>query len=197
MNQSVFKFDKEVHSFNNGEILYYPNFFSSDYLPLLKEELHWRSDKISMFGKTHPIPRLQCWYGDENISYEYSNIQIEHNSWNVSLIKIKKMIEAEISESFNGMLGNYYRNGEDYVSWHSDDEVSLGERPTIACASFGVSRVFSFRNKISKEKFSLNLEDRSLLVMLPPTQKDWEHQINKSKSITGERISLTFRFVHQ
>ncbi len=197
MDQGVFKFDKEVHSFNNGEILYYPNFFSNDYLAVLKEELNWQSDNIRMFGKVHPIPRLHCWYADSNVFYEYSNINLKHNHWNELLLDIKASVEDIVEERFNGMLGNYYRNGEDYVSWHSDDEESLGERPTVACASFGVSRVLSFRNKASKEKFSLSLDNRSLLVMLPPTQNDWEHQISKSKLINEERVSLTFRFVHQ
>lgn len=197
MDQIPIRFCSEKISFNNGEIAYYPNFFSKDYYPLLRNDLKWHTDKIHIFGKTHPIPRLHCWYADQGVLYEYSGISIPQSQWTATLIEIKQNIENQTTYSFNGMLGNLYRSGDDYVSWHSDDESSLGSDPVIACASFGETRVFSLRNKLTKETIRLNLEDRSLLIMLPPTQKDWEHQINKCKTIAGQRISLTFRFVHQ
>ena len=30
----------------------------------LIDELQWRQDKISMFGQSHDVPRLNAWYGD-------------------------------------------------------------------------------------------------------------------------------------
>ncbi len=197
MSQFSLDFGREEVILNNGEVLYYPNFFSKNYFSDLRKELHWRSDKIKIFGKVHSIPRLHCWYGDPGITYEYSGIHIPHNHWNPLLLKIRELIQDNFSYSFNGMLGNLYRGGSDYVSWHSDDEESLGEAPIIACASFGEERVFLLRNKLTKETIQVKLEDRSLLVMLPPTQELWEHQISKTKLSKEERISLTFRFVHQ
>lgn len=196
MSQIPFIFSKETIQYNNGEVLYLPNFFERDYFDQLKN-LNWRSDKITLFGKTHPIPRLHCWYADLGTLYEYSKISLTQNVWTRELLEIKNLIEDYSQVEFNGMLGNYYRDGRDYVSWHSDDEDSLGCSPIIGCASFGESRVFSLRSKLSGEVIRINLEDRSLLLMYPPTQRDWEHQINKSSATKDERISLTFRFVHQ
>ena len=197
MTQFTLNFSKEKVSFNNDTVLYFPNFFDRSYLDTLSTELEWRSDKIQMFGNIYPLPRLQCWYGDEGIHYSYSGISITRNEWTLPLEEILSKIHDEFPHRFNGMLGNYYRGGDDQVSWHSDDEEALGSEPAIACASFGETRIFSLRNKETKESFQIRLEDRSLLLMLHPTQRDWEHQINKSKSLKGPRISLTFRFVHQ
>ncbi|WP_157765697.1 alpha-ketoglutarate-dependent dioxygenase AlkB family protein [Halobacteriovorax marinus] len=197
MGQGSFVFESEVESFLDGMVEYYPNFFKDDEFSYLKEKLNWRKDLITIFGKTNPIPRLHCWYGDQGINYEYSNIHLPRNDWPSELIKIKDEIEEKVSTRFNGMLANYYRDGSDYVSWHSDDEKSLGPNPTIACASFGGPRVFSLKNRKSGELIKINLQGRSLLIMHPPTQREWLHQIPKSKVFEDERISLTFRFVHQ
>ncbi|GAM62570.1 alkylated DNA repair protein alkB [Vibrio ishigakensis] len=33
---------------------------------------------------------------------------------------------------FNSVLVNLYRNGDDYMGWHSDNEKELGVNPVIA-----------------------------------------------------------------
>ena len=48
------------------------------------------------------------------------------------------------------MLANLYRDGHDSVAWHSDDEPSLGQNPTIASLSFGDTRNFEMRKKPAK-----------------------------------------------
>ena len=54
-------------------------------------------------------------------------------------------INAETGLVFNSVLANLYRDGHDHVSWHSDDEPSLGQQPTIATLSFGDTRTFQLR----------------------------------------------------
>lgn len=38
----------------------------------LVSEVPWRSEQITVWGKTHWQPRLIAWYGDEGCDYSYS-----------------------------------------------------------------------------------------------------------------------------
>ena len=93
------------------------------------------------------------------------------------------------------MLVNLYRDGNDSVSWHSDNEEINGSEPTIASVSLGETRRFDLRHKESGETVRVDLEDGSLLVMSGLSQLCWVHQIAKTKTKVGPRINLTFRRV--
>ena len=91
---------------------------------------------------------------------------------------------------------NYYRSGNDSVSWHSDDEEELGKLPIIGSLSFGGVRRFRFRNKRNKNLTqTYELQNGSLLLMKGATQKFWEHEVPKTKKKVKGRINLTFRFI--
>lgn len=60
---------------------------------------------------------------------------------------LKDRIEEVTGFTFNSVLANLYRDGHDHVSWHSDDEYSLGDKPLIASLSFGDTRNFELRKK--------------------------------------------------
>src|SRR5690606_5684989 len=100
----------------------------------------WKQDSINMYGKTVPLPRLTAWYGDSGKSYTYSGIKSEPNEWNKGLLYLKHQIERVSSVEFNSVLLNWYRDGEDYLSWHADDEKELGLNPVIASVNFGETR---------------------------------------------------------
>ena len=93
------------------------------------------------------------------------------------------------------MLLNRYRDGEDSVSWHRDDEPELGRDPVIASLSLGGTRRFKLRGLATKETQDLDLGDGSLLLMSGPSQREWEHCVPKTKRPVGERVNLTFRWV--
>ena len=63
---------------------------------------------------------------------------------------LKDRLEEVTGYKFNSMLANLYRDGHDSVAWHSDDEPSLREHPTIASLSFGDTRNFEMRKKPPK-----------------------------------------------
>jgi alkylated DNA repair dioxygenase AlkB len=65
----------------------------------------------------------------------------------------------------------------------------------IASASFGGKRSFRFRNKMSGQTISMELHDRSLLLMFN-MQQEWQHALPKSKRAMQPRINLTFRNIH-
>lgn len=157
-------------------------------------EIDWQQYQIKLFGKTLDQPRLTAYYGEDHLFYAYSNIKLKPIPFTDTLLAIKNKIETSTGHYFNGVLLNYYRNGDDSMGWHADDEKELGMNPVIASLSFGASRNFQLQHRFQKSipKQSIALNDASLLVMQGETQHFWKHQIPKQKN-KGPRINLTFR----
>ncbi|WNJ16018.1 alpha-ketoglutarate-dependent dioxygenase AlkB [Pontibacter sp. G13] len=185
----------------DGNIWYDPHFLSmeeaSSCMEILSEEIHWEQSSIQIFGKWVPQPRLIAWYGDPHCTYSYSNLTLEPNSWHPVLAGLREKLEEECQTPFNCVLLNLYRDGQDRMGWHSDDEPELGEDPAIASISLGSERRFHLRHKLQKEraKIRLDLAHGSLLYMSGKTQAHWQHQISKTKRQVGPRINLTYRFI--
>ncbi len=174
----------------SGILTYFPNFFSCSYLEDLKNSIPWEEKLITLFGKTHLQPRLIYFMGDPDISYSYSRDTYLASSWNKYVLEIKDIIQEFLNFSFNSCLCNYYRNGQDSMGWHADNEKELGSNPTIASISFGAKRTFSYKNNL--ERFSFDLEDSSLLIMSGAFQHNYKHSLPKRKHAEA-RINLTFR----
>ena len=198
----IILFPKEKITFNipDADIEYYSNFFDSnranELFEQLKIEIPWQQDNITVFGKTHPQPRLTALFGNEGKPYSYSNIVMQPNSWNPLLLFIKNGIEEICQENFTTVLLNYYRDGKDSNGWHADNEKELGRNPVIASVSFGTERYFHLQhNTIKEQKLKINLEHGSLLIMKGTTQHFWKHQIPKTTKEIGPRINLTFRII--
>lgn len=195
-------FPKEKISFDlpNASIEYYPNFFdaskSEQLFTKLLDEIPWQLDNITIFGKTHPQPRLTALFGNEGKPYSYSNIIMQPHPWNPILMFIKSEIETICNENFTTVLLNLYRDGKDSNGWHADNEKELGRNPVIASVSFGAERSFHLiHNSIVDAKQKITLENGSLLLMKGETQHFWKHQIPKTAKPIGSRINLTFRII--
>lgn len=189
----------EIHNMlpYDGEALYYPKIeFYKDpqeiYKQLLKA-IDWKNDSVKLFGKTIITNRKVALYGDEKVSYTYSNQQKITLPWIEKLLPIKEIVENISGETFNCCLCNLYHDGNDGMGWHRDNEKVLDPNASIASVSFGAERYFAFKHVKNKEKVKLLLENGSLLLMKSPTQKHWFHSLPKSKKINAGRINLTFR----
>ena len=156
-------------------------------------DLNWETGFIKIFGKTHQIPRLQSWYADDGIEYTYSGKKLQRHNWNKTLIEIKQEIESITSIKFNSVLANLYRNGNDSMGLHSDNEKELGINPIIASLSLGESRDIHFKHKNIKTSINIPQTSGQLIVMYGQTQKYWKHEIKKTKKFKKPRINLTFR----
>jgi len=181
----------------DADIEYIKDFYSAAetkaLLNELTQNLAWRHDDIKMFGKLMKIPRLQAWYGDNNLSYRYSNITLTAKPWTAHLQTIKEKVSDYCHHDFNAVLANLYRNQHDSVGWHSDDEPELGPMPIIASLSFGAEREFQLKHIITKEKVSIVLAPGSLLIMRGNTQHNWQHCLPKRTKAITSRVNLTFR----
>lgn len=182
----------------NAAIELHEHFFnaqeSASIMQALITEIDWQQYQIKIFGKTLDQPRLTAYYGQDHPYYAYSNIKLQPIPFTPILLSIKNKIETLTSHQFNGVLLNYYRNGDDSMGWHADDEKELGTNPVIASLSFGASRNFQLQHSLDKSisKATIVLNDASLLIMKGVTQHFWKHQIPKQKN-KGPRINLTFR----
>jgi alkylated DNA repair dioxygenase AlkB len=187
---------------SNADVVYCKSFFSEEqshhFLTKLSQEINWDQNPVKIFGKTFLEPRLSAYYGEK--PYHYSGFTREPLPWHPILGEIKSTIELLIGTKFNAVFLNLYRDGNDGVSWHRDNQKELGLNPTIASVSFGATRRFIFRRYDDfQTKVALELGDGDLLIMAGETQTFWQHQVPKSSPRIARqlkpRINLTYRFV--
>ncbi|QEM11907.1 alpha-ketoglutarate-dependent dioxygenase AlkB family protein [Mucilaginibacter rubeus] len=192
---SLFGASKNLLPFD-GEVLFYPHFFKQDVFEQLVNETPWKQDKMKIYGKEVNFPRLTAWYGESDEVYVYSGVVNVPVRFSPLLLDIKQAAERQSGHRFNTALLNYYRDGNDSMGWHSDDETELGGNPVIASVSFGASRVFQFKHKRDKHaRVSIALNNGDLLIMQGQTQHHWLHQVPKTSKMQGARINITFRFI--
>ncbi|XP_061750509.1 alpha-ketoglutarate-dependent dioxygenase alkB homolog 3 isoform X2 [Nerophis ophidion] len=170
----------------------------------LLAELPWSQKTNVRQGEAYMEPRLTCWFGE--LPYTYARSTMAANTkWHPLLVTLREAITKVSSHPFNSLLCNLYRDGHDSIGWHSDDEASLGAKPTIASLSLGDTRVFSLRKQPPPEEngdytyveqIRVPLDHGTLLIMDGATQDDWQHQVAKEYHDRGPRINLTFRSIH-
>ncbi len=185
----------------DAEIIYLHDFISHDesihYLEILLDQIDWQQNQIKMFGKVYDEPRLTAWYGDQGLSYTYSGIQLEPKPWTGVLQRLKEKVSEVAKTQFNSALLNYYRDGQDSMGYHQDNEKELGINPTIASLTFGAERTFQLKHITDKsiKRKDIPLKSGSLLIMAGATQHHWKHQIPKTKKHVGPRLNITFRVI--
>lgn len=183
----------------DGLVNYFPNVLNQEncnnYFNVLLNSIAWKNDEIVMFGKRIITKRKTAWYAINNYSYTYSNVTKIALPFSKELLELKNIAEQLSNTTFNSCLLNLYHNGNEGMSWHSDDEVELGENNTIASLSLGATRPFYFKHKKQLTKVAVSLENGSLLVMKEATQTHWLHSLPITKKVQTPRINLTFRTI--
>ncbi|MFM2486348.1 alpha-ketoglutarate-dependent dioxygenase AlkB family protein [Celerinatantimonas yamalensis] len=160
------------------------------------QTIDWEQHYIQLFGRSVKEPRLSAWIADPHCSYRYSGQRRAPKAWPELLTQLRTDLSDVCQVPFNSVLANLYRNGNDAMGWHSDDERELGGAPMIASLSFGSERRFLLRERSSKNKIGeLQLGHGSLLLMAGDTQLQYQHCIAQTKRMVAPRINLTFRHV--
>jgi len=189
----------------DADVEYFPSAIDRDlateWFDALMQEgaVAWRQDRIRMYGRDVPIPRLNAWYGDPGLNYSYSGIPMSPEPWSELLVAIRDKAEQVADHQFTSALINLYRDHTDSVAWHADDEPELGPEPVIASLSLGSAREFHMRHRNYRSNgvavYKMLLQPGSLLVMKGATQRNWLHQVPKrgATAVTGPRINITFR----
>ncbi|MGN6235922.1 alpha-ketoglutarate-dependent dioxygenase AlkB family protein [Dyella sp.] len=173
--------------------------FAAECFSALVEQVAWRQEKVNVWGQWHDQPRLVAWYGDPGATYSYSGSKLVPKPWTPLLMDLRAKIQSEVEVNFNSVLLNYYRDGNDRMGWHSDDEPDLGVDPTIASLSLGDTRTFLLKHKIKKSLGlkRIPLHSGSLIIMAGATQRFWLHAINRESGPSTGRVNLTFRWINR
>jgi alkylated DNA repair dioxygenase AlkB len=165
----------------------------------LSSELPWQSEFIA-FGRRVCLPRHQVWYAEAHVDSRYSaNNLLPRQNFTPVLRVLKRRIEARCGRTFNSLLATLYRDGNDHVGYHADDDEELGPQPLIASLSLGGTRRFWLRPKLptpAQSAHPIALMGGDLLLMLPGLQREWEHAVLVEPECREPRINLTFRRVN-
>lgn len=182
----------------DGIVQYFQGFLSTttsdQLLALSLAEIAWAQDHIKLFGKSKPVPRLSAWFSRVDASYRYSGL-VHHPQVMPDFVReLLRQVVKRTEIDFNSILVNLYQDGTQSMGWHADDEAELGPDVTIASLSVGAERELRFRHRHNKGlRLAISLEHGSLLMMYPPLQQYWLHELPKRRSITESRINFSFR----
>ncbi|CAG0885491.1 unnamed protein product [Cyprideis torosa] len=190
----------------NLHLLYAKNVLSkpTSFFVDLEKQVKWNTGdlaKVKLFGKWHNIPRKQAAYGDEGLSYRFSGNTIPAKPWIPCLQQLRDELSELLQHNFNFVLINRYKDGQDHIGYHKDDERELDPDAPIISISLGQGRDFLLQHQDSRgqqkkrdvPQVSILLEPNSMLLMMPPTNQFWFHSLPVRKSQPGVRINLTFR----
>lgn len=158
-----------------------------------------------MYGKTLDVPRLECWFGDR--PYRFGGRTEFPKPWPAAALALRSEVEFRSGARFDSCFVNFYRDQNDCIGWHADDDDWIG--PVIASVSFGAPRRFVMREKASlkaihesdseaaERKGGLKAEwllgDGDLFVMRAGVQRAWQHTVPRQKAHCGPRLNFTFR----
>jgi len=121
----------------DGEVNYFGNIFSDElneyYFQNLLNNIEWDNDEVIIHGKHITTKRKVAWYGDSSFAYRYSNTTKHALRWTKELLELKNSVEKLTYTKYNSCLLNLYHNGNEAMSWHSDDEASLGKNTSRIC----------------------------------------------------------------
>lgn len=178
----------------------------------LLDEVPWKQEAITLYGRRHPLPRLTCWMADPGCSYRYSGLENAIEPWSAAAEGLRLQLQDLTGCRFNSLLFNRYRDGRDAMGWHADDEPELDPAAPIASLSLGASRHFRLRPRPSPRAVGgpppgyrsmaaasaavqVELAHGDLLLMDPPSQHWWQHALPRRIRVQRERLNLTFRLV--
>ena len=183
----------------DGRAELFPGFLPPDeadsLLVALHADLPWEQAELIVFGKKVREPRQSVWFAPSGMGYIYSNTTRTAHPMPDRLTALASRIESSTGASFNSVLANLYRDGNDSLGWHADNEECNGPEPIIASVSLGAERRFDLRHNESGETVSVMLPHGSLLVMSGALQQKWKHRVPAARRIPSARVNLTYRLV--
>lgn len=190
----------------------------------LRNEVQWQR----MLHQGGEVPRLVAVQGE--VAQDGSMPVYRHPSdesppllpFSPTVLAIKARTEQHLGHSLNHVLIQFYRDGKDYISEHSDKTIDVVKGSYIANVSIGAERTMVFRTKregkdrsrtdasppgnAKRQVQRAQLPHNSLCRMGLKTNMKWLHSIRQDKraerektpaelAYEGGRISLTFRHI--
>lgn len=180
-----------------------PEPMASSLFQQLDQNIPWKHEEITIYGKQVPQPRLTFSCGEAGVLHTYSRTHNKMTGWVKELETIKDQILFTANQyiahngpqiDFNACLLNKYRTGQDYIGQHADKEVTPPHN-SVATVSLGDTRRFYFYTKSPHALVRKTLlHQGDLVLMLGQTQNKYYHTV--PKQVGGNcRISLTYRLL--
>jgi alkylated DNA repair dioxygenase AlkB len=147
----------------------------------------WRAERRMMYDRVVDVPRLLCFYGEEQALPDPVLTQARD--------ALSEHYRAELGEPLVTAGLCLYRDGRDSVAWHGDT-IGRGstEDTVVAIVSLGTPRPLLLRPRDgSGPVLRHDVGHGDLLVMGGSCQRTWEHAVPKGARVTGPRISVQFR----
>ena len=125
----------EKHEYDmgfGGKVLYFPKVIKTINMERIVSCVDWKQIPIKFMGKTHLQPRMIAYFSDlHDHNYKYSTCVLTPNRYDSvsGLRELQDEIENLTDATYNSCLMNLYRNGDDYVSYHADNEKIYGNDP--------------------------------------------------------------------
>ena len=148
----------------------------------------WRQNDIRVFGQWHKEPRLTAWWGP---AYQYANVAWPSRPLDGEVGVLTNRVMQLAGAEYNGVLVNGYRDGQDSMGWHRDNEPEI-DTTSIASLSLGATRTFKIRDRRTKHVVDVELGHGDLLVM-EHLQDVHEHSVPKRMKVSAPRMNFTFR----
>lgn len=159
--------------------------------------------ELKLFGR---VVRENRWSQSWGVSYSYSgstNVArpADESEMVQALLKRANELTTSIQDEndtnpYNGCLQNWYEP-DDTIGVHADDEKVMRQEYPIFSLSWGGTRRFLLRERQTKKKTELWLEDGDLLVMGGTCQETHQHEVPKRRVTmdppTSDRINWTIR----
>lgn len=164
---------------------------ADELLATLTNELAWEQRELVIYGRPVLTPRLTCWVGPE--AYRFSGGTEPAHPWHPALALLRDRLTENLGEAFNSVMANQYRDGQDSIGAHKDNEAQLDRQPVIASINLGASRDFVAKHDRTGERQVFSLGHGDLVVMSGRSQLDWTHAVPKRARVTEPRINLTYR----
>lgn len=171
---------------------------ATDLFSYCKNELDYVHDPKGRFmNKEITMHRSVAFYSDVSKGYMYTGQTMIAQPMPKKLQVLLDKVQHDLETPFNAWLVNYYKNGNDSIGAHSDNESSLSPNGSVAAITLGyANRPLRIRNKNGSGFTDLITHHGQLLVMDGHFQKEFTHEIPVSKKVSEPRISLTARY-HQ
>lgn len=172
--------------------------------------------KVYLYGQECISHRCVGFFSNVARSYRFAGQEALALPLIPELAAIQDRVNRDFGTRFNGVLVNLYRNGNDDIGTHADDERDL-DRGVVVALSLGSSRTFRIHNlgtgarsyiihnddgstKVTDSIWrkdqtihDIEVQHGQLLVMDGCAQRVWKHEVPARKRIKVPRVSYTFR----
>ncbi len=168
---------------------------TAEQFELLENEMPIQRQKVKFMGKDYfPERRFAAYGRDYHFSSENHSAQPIENPF---LKKLLKFVCDFSGKDYNGILVNWYGNGNAKIGAHSDSLTGLVPDSAIYSFSFGATRKFRVRGKKNSDYSDylrdFDLSDGSLIIMGGDMQKNFTHEVPSQTSVKDLRINITIR----